>query len=462
MPAPHPDIDLLTPADAARILGLSVDMVRILANGGQLATAAKTVRGARLFRRDDVEELAAARAGRPVRHHSVQFYETSDHLAGVIAAFLVDGLRAGGPAIVIATEPHRRAVVAQLATLGIPVDELVASGQLVLLDARATLATLMIDGALDEARFREHAAALITRARQAFPRARLRAYGEMVDLLWKDGRRDAALALEELWNRLAAVESFAVLCAYEMSGFPAEADGPMFDRICAAHTRVVPTESFHQEGGVDHRHREIARLQQRARALETAKRAIQAKLGHQLRDPLAPIVTALELQRRRGEASREHDVIARQVRRLHRLADEISEEPAGHRPDDASSSGAAVRAGPNRRVLVVDDNHDAAEMLAELLVECGHTVEQSHSGDEALATARRFQPELALLDLGLPDVDGYELAARLRAEHAAMRLIAVSGYGDRESKTRSAEAGFEAHLVKPVRLDDLLKILESP
>src|SRR5579872_6401291 len=73
MPSPQVDVDLLTPADAARILGLSVDMVRILATNGQLPTAAKTARGARLFRRDDVEELAATRAGRIVRHHSVQF-----------------------------------------------------------------------------------------------------------------------------------------------------------------------------------------------------------------------------------------------------------------------------------------------------------------------------------------------------------------------------------------------------
>src|SRR5688500_9781163 len=114
MPAPQPDVDLLTPADAARILGLSVDMVRILATNGQLATAAKTTRGARLFRRDDVEELAATRAGRPVRHHSVQFYESDDHLAGVVAGFLGDGLRGGAPAIVIATEAHRVEFVERL------------------------------------------------------------------------------------------------------------------------------------------------------------------------------------------------------------------------------------------------------------------------------------------------------------------------------------------------------------
>jgi len=90
----------------------------------------------------------------------------------------------------------------------------------------------------------------------------------MVELLWKDGRREAVIELEEMWNRLAALQPFSLLCAYEMSNFPGAGDMDPFDRICGAHTRVVPAESFHQEWGIDTRQREIARLQQRARALE--------------------------------------------------------------------------------------------------------------------------------------------------------------------------------------------------
>jgi hypothetical protein len=93
----------------------------------------------------------------------------------------------------------------------------------------------------------------------------------MVALLWKDGRREAAIELEEMSNRLAAVQPFSLLCAYEMSNFPGADDTDPFDRICGAHTRVVPAESFHHNRGIDSRQREIARLQQRARALDNER-----------------------------------------------------------------------------------------------------------------------------------------------------------------------------------------------
>lgn len=657
MPAPQADVDLLTPADAARLLDLSVDMVRILATKGQLATAARTARGARLFRREDVEELAATRAGRPVRHHSVQFYESDQHLAQVVAGFLADGLRGGAPAIVIATPPHRDELVERLRSTDVDVDAALRSGQLHLLDARQTVDSFA-QGDPDEAQFRELIGGAFERARAAWPRGRLRAYGEMVDLLWKDDRREAALAVEEMWNRLAAVQPFSLLCAYAMSGFPGSGDTQPFDRICNAHTRVVPAESFHQDGGIDSRHREIARLQQRARALEnelderarteqalrkakqdldgysrelgealSAKDEILAMLGHELRNPLAPIQTAIELLQMKGVESREHTIIARQVRRLHRLVEDLldvgrlvrgkvqlqrapvpvprivaravelaSEELDGRREDldvrvgapdveaevdlermaqglsnllrnaaqnspagstivfvveragdsvqftvedhgegiapellprvfdlfvqlpqaldrtrgglgiglaitrnivqlhggtvfarsDGVGRGSAlvvslplvatdpetvggpaaapepVAAMAGRRVLIVDDNEDAAATLAELLAVCGHTVEVAHHADAAVETARRFAPEVALLDIGLPDVDGYELARRLRAQHETLRLVAISGYGDGTNRARSAAAGFGAHLVKPVRIEDLLPLLGAP
>jgi excisionase family DNA binding protein len=267
MPAPRTDVDLLTPADAAHILGLSVDMVRILAAEGQLPTAIQTARGARLFRREDVEELAAARAGRPIRHHSVKLYESDDHLAAVVAGFLGNGLRSGGPALVIGTEPHRRAVVARLGSDDLPIADIVAEERLLLLDARETLDAFVVAGVVDEARFRDRIGPLLDRMRQGWPRRRTRAFGEMVDLLWRDGRRDAALELEAMWNRLAGERPFTLLCAYSMSSLASAADTEPFDRMCDAHTRVVPAEAYDQDGGIDERHREVARLQQRARVL---------------------------------------------------------------------------------------------------------------------------------------------------------------------------------------------------
>jgi CheY-like chemotaxis protein len=115
-------------------------------------------------------------------------------------------------------------------------------------------------------------------------------------------------------------------------------------------------------------------------------------------------------------------------------------------------------------VLVVDDNADAVELLAEILRAAGNQVELAHDGPEALRVLERFNPEVAVLDIGLPVMDGYELAARIKGElgDASPRLIAVTGYGQERDRERSREAGFEAHLVKPVSADALLAAITAP
>jgi CheY-like chemotaxis protein len=109
---------------------------------------------------------------------------------------------------------------------------------------------------------------------------------------------------------------------------------------------------------------------------------------------------------------------------------------------------------------VVDDNEDAADMLAEALQAEGHVVQVAHDAAEALSMAFAFGPEIAVLDLGLPVMDGYELAARIRSDGRALRLIAVTGYGQETDRERSRAAGFERHLVKPIELSELLAALE--
>jgi CheY-like chemotaxis protein len=106
----------------------------------------------------------------------------------------------------------------------------------------------------------------------------------------------------------------------------------------------------------------------------------------------------------------------------------------------------------SRRVLVVDDNGDAAEMLAGFLRSAGHEVHVASDGVTALDLAVRVRPEVALLDIGLPVMDGYELARRLQeiADLEGLRLVAITGYGQQSDRARSAQAGFEAHLVKPI------------
>ncbi|HEV7135056.1 MAG TPA: response regulator [Steroidobacteraceae bacterium] len=114
-----------------------------------------------------------------------------------------------------------------------------------------------------------------------------------------------------------------------------------------------------------------------------------------------------------------------------------------------------------RRVLVVDDNQDAALSLAALLDLQGHATRVAFSGREALERIESFHPDVALLDLGLPEMDGYELAGRLRALPVAsrIRLIALTGYGQAEDRQRTHRAGFDDHLVKPVDLAALERTL---
>jgi CheY-like chemotaxis protein len=108
---------------------------------------------------------------------------------------------------------------------------------------------------------------------------------------------------------------------------------------------------------------------------------------------------------------------------------------------------------------VVDDNENAASMLKEAL-EQGYRVETATDGPTALGLARAFEPHIAVLDIGLPVMDGYELAQRLRQTPGAnrLRLVAVTGYGQSDDRLRSRETGFDAHLVKPIALHQLQEV----
>jgi CheY-like chemotaxis protein len=109
-----------------------------------------------------------------------------------------------------------------------------------------------------------------------------------------------------------------------------------------------------------------------------------------------------------------------------------------------------------RRILLVDDNEDAAAGTGTLLRQMGHTVDTAHNAAEALALAQSRPPDVAILDIGLPDMDGYALAVLLRRAHGqGMRLVALSGYGRQADVERAAQAGFDLHLTKPADLEGL-------
>jgi len=122
----------------------------------------------------------------------------------------------------------------------------------------------------------------------------------------------------------------------------------------------------------------------------------------------------------------------------------------------------AQHSGGGRRVLVVDDNLDAAEVLVQALVLMGYTAEARHDGPAAITRVEEQPPAAVLLDIGLPVMDGYEVARRIRAlpVGANMQIIAVTGYGQARDRENALAAGFDEHMVKPIRIEALLEVLE--
>jgi len=596
--------------------------------------------------------------------HIVQFYEDEGFLSEKLVSFTLNGLAANESLVVVATEPRRRILGDRLRSRGNDVQGAGIEGQLVLLDVEEVLSKFMVGAMPDWDLFRAYIGGLIEQAsertggNEAPP---IRIYAEMVDVLSHRGNSEGAIRLEEHFNNLGKTHHFSLLCAYAMGNFHKQAHAESFRRICTAHGRVHPTESYSSGADPESRLRDVAMLQQRACALETeieqrqaleaalrdalrerelSERAAQdadrrkdeflAMLGHELRNPLAPILTALQLMQLRGAGGdREQKVIERQVRHLGRLVDDLLDvsritrgkvqlktEPVelavviakaiemaspifeqrshtlavdvpreglmleadqvrlgqvlfnlltnaakytdpggriavkgwrdensvaisvqdngagiskemlpnvfelfvqGQRTIDRSQGGlgigltlarslvelhggsiAARSDGlgkgtefvvhlptaaksaeremqprkpqkleivrmPRVRVLLVDDNVDAAEVLAEALRSFGHDVKVAHDGPEALSVAPRFQPDTAILDIGLPVMDGYELATKLREQMPTrrLRLLALTGYGQDSDKAKSLAAGFNVHLVKPVNLSTILEFLDD-
>jgi signal transduction histidine kinase len=583
--------------------------------------------------------------------HLVQYYEKEGFLYDRVTDFMSDGLRGSDAAVLIATRAHRDGVESRLRRKGVDLPQLTAGGRYHALDAQDTLSRVMVDGAPDPHRFADTIGPVIRTARGGD--RRVLAFGEMVSLLWAEGKRDAAIRLEELWNDLARRETFALLCAYPISDFDEAGYAKPFADINAAHTSVTPAESY-SIAEADERNRVIATLQQKAAALEAESKqrlvlesALRGKidelaevdrrkdeflamLGHELRNPLAPVTTALQIMRihesEPSRVARSREIIERQIEHMTRLIDDLLDvsritrgkielreqslllssvveraiesarpliDERGHRisldlptepvtfladparlaqvfanllnnaakytdvggriwlracvdgdelvvgvkddgpgltkelrkhafdlfmqgpqararargglgigltlvrrlvelhggtveavsegpgrgtefvvrlplrlpqaVDGAPPAAAVAAAGPRRRILVVDDNVDAAEALGELLRDYGHDVVTAHDGTQALDHARLHRPEIVLLDISMPEMDGYEVAKRVRDELGLSDalLVALSGYGEDRHRRLAREAGFDQHITKPVdsaKLEELLKI----
>jgi CheY-like chemotaxis protein len=129
----------------------------------------------------------------------------------------------------------------------------------------------------------------------------------------------------------------------------------------------------------------------------------------------------------------------------------------------ATASAAAPGHSPSGRILVVDDNRDAADSLALLLEAHGHDVRAVYDGHSAVEVAPRFRPQIVLLDLGMPGLDGFETARRLRATlpDAAPYLVAITGWGQERERRQATAAGFDQHFVKPVDPNELTRLLSA-
>ena len=221
-PLPEPEA-FLTVGQAADFLGVSPWTVRHWDRAGKLKHQRHPETGSRIYRHEDLELMldangagdASDRLSRtPInwteigdREHFVQFYETDAYLTSAVSGFVGASLEASDGAIIIATAPHRESIERRLKARGIDVTAETNRGFYVALDAAETLSKFMVDGSPDPQRFAEVVGGMVRQLTSGG--RRLRAFGEMVALLWASGNRAGAISLEQLWNELAATYSFS-------------------------------------------------------------------------------------------------------------------------------------------------------------------------------------------------------------------------------------------------------------
>ncbi len=279
----------------------------------------------------------------PRQAHSVHFYDDPDGLFEKVARFLSSGLTSGDRLLVIATASHRENITARLDPA--LVSRALTTRHLVVLDAHEVLGTIMVGETVDADSFHALLDRLLAELRRDAPSARVRAYGEMVDVLWHAGRPSAALHLEELWEDAIRQHDLRLLCAYAMAHFVGEENLVALAAVCDRHTHVIHSENEPPAESVPSIRADVS-VEQRIHALETELRhrkgleaalrqALQERsrveaelresihrereartkaeqndafkeqfiaiLGHDLRNPLNTILTTARLMTMRGE-----------------------------------------------------------------------------------------------------------------------------------------------------------------
>ncbi len=246
--------------------------------------------------------------------HVVQFYSGDEFLINELANLVGNSLASGQSSIVLATKDHRERLSDRLKQQGLDLSLAVEQQRYVPLDAADTLSTFMVGDQPDKVRFMEVLDRVLLRAKKASARVdmRLTVFGEMVALLWAEGKVDAAIRLEHLWNELALHHEFHLACAYPISFFDRPEHAESFQRVCAAHSALIPDESYTGLRGDAERLHAIAALQQKARALDT-EIAEHKKLQHELE---------ARIRQRTRELEQAQDQLRSLSQRLLQLQDE--------------------------------------------------------------------------------------------------------------------------------------------
>ena len=273
---PLPLDNYLTVGKAAEFLGVTAWTLRNWDRAGKLKARRHPKNGYRIYLHEDLEAVLRHEAtGLGIdttltpridwsdmgpQEHFVQLYENDAFLENAVSGFVGAALNRGDAGIIIAKPEHRVAIEAKLLEQGLDP----SCDRFISLDAAETLSAFMVDGMPDAQLFEAHIGPLVERL--TFGGRGLHAFGEMVGVLWLEGKRQAAIRLEELWNELGKKHRFALYCAYPLHGCAGHHDD--FVNVCSCHTRVIPAESYGELTNSDDQRRAITVLQQRAQSLE--------------------------------------------------------------------------------------------------------------------------------------------------------------------------------------------------
>jgi len=208
--------------------------------------------------------------GREKSGHAVQLYSDDAFLLEILTGFIGGALSAGDGALIVATRAHAHSLEQSLRQRGLDTGMAIRQGRYIVLDARELLPRFMVNDSIDELRFTEVIRAALTQIRDAGPQAnrRIAVFGELVALLWAEGKMQEAIRVEKLWNKLAEEHRFFLLCAYPVTGFSDEKDIQPFLEMCRQHSDVVPNENKVTLSSEEASLRSLAQLQLKAQMLE--------------------------------------------------------------------------------------------------------------------------------------------------------------------------------------------------